>query len=64
MIRLYDDRDLRAEMAGRAVAGARRKSWERLLDRLWGQPAADVAAAAPAEMEEPTTISAWRARAS
>ena len=55
MMRLHDDRDLRAEMAERAVAGARRKSWERLLDRLWHEEGdAPPAEAAEAESARAT----------
>jgi glycosyltransferase involved in cell wall biosynthesis len=76
MIRLHDDGGLRQEMAARAVAGARRKSWERLLDRLWHEEGAAPPALAENAAEEadddvaalvgpgPTTISAWRALAS
>jgi glycosyltransferase involved in cell wall biosynthesis len=35
MMRLQDDRELRVEMSERALAQARRQSWDRLLDRLW-----------------------------
>jgi|GEM_PF-30439 len=39
MVRLFDDPALRAAMSTRAVDNARRHSWERLLERLFQEPA-------------------------